>query len=1369
MSYLLIRYNKQKLLNKRYYFVIYQSILFMIIILSLITSFENNQRNIKMFQSEIKLIIKGRKNDCDLLGVQFYKEPSKVFVNGTLKNDCKKKCNLENEINNVTIEFKGLLNSTEKMFRELTDLIEVDLSNLDTSEVTSMSSMFYKCSNLERIDFGNINTSLVKDMNHLFYYCKKLEYINLSNFDTSSVTNMRELFSHCESLKLIDVSSFNTSNVEIMYDLFAYCYNLTSLNVSNFDTSRVIDMQGMFTHLYSLKYLDLSNFDTSKVTNMRMIFRKCSSLMYLDISNFNVNANYFKDNSLFGLDSLIVLNLNSFQFIRNESLSDPFNDLKNNILYCSEDTNLIRNMNNLHNNCSDLCFQKNIKIILKENRCIEFCNDSDSKFEFGNICYDKCPIGFSVLINDEYKCLDEIPKYYYLDANDNIYKYKQNIYLKIAGKNEQKFLTHYFYLNPKEVWVNGVLKPSCTKTCDLENDINNITISFDNQLESFDYMFNGITNIIEIDLSDLDTSKVTNMSHMFNGCTNLERIYFGNINTSLVKDMKYLFHNCKKLEYINLSNFDTSSVTSIQGIFRNCESLKSIDVSKFNTSKVVDMIGSFAYCYNLTSLNVSNFDTSKVTDMQGMFCHLYNITYLEVRINTLLVKNMLYMFENTNKLTSLDLSSFNTSSVVSMRRMFYRCESLKSIDVSSFNTSNVESMLGLFAYCYQLTSLDLSNFDTSSVVLVEQMFYSCENLKTLNIPKFNTSKVENFYYFFANCYQLTSLNLSNFNTSKVTNMTGMFYNLYNLKYLDLSNFNTSKVNDMQHLFYQCYSLIYLNLKNFKINEAVNYSNIFHKIPESTKICIEDIETKQLLLEANRYSDCSDICFKDNAKIDLFQNKCVEYVNETQIIFVYSTYYYNGCSFGYQILINDTYKCVYDIPKNYCLDKTDNIYKECNNGICFYQNSNDIISSDKRKCYFSLTHDDLNKDIYNIFINDINLTELEEGNDITFPIQNIYYSITTTSNQRNNIGKKNITYIDLGYCEKKLKEEYGIPSYKDLYIFKIDVYLEGMKIPKVEYEVYYPLNNNNLTKLDLSKCKNIKMDIFIPIDIQKEDLDKHNASSGYYNDICYTLTSESGTDKALKDRKNEFIEKNLTVCEENCEFTNYSETQKIGTCSCFVKFKVPLISEIKIDKDLLISNFKDIKNIANIKMLKCLNLFLDKKNIFKNYANYLFILLFILSFITLVVFPCYSYQKIKNTANEINNSINTNNEIISITNDINQKKIQRKNNIKKKTIFNNNGESKRKMVINKKNRIKKNQTNSNQQKSLKLKNQSTKDKITKLNVNNNIISNNHVSKQLLNKKKKKNLILTTNKAKNKVKNNNNNNNNNNNEPNDIKNI
>ena len=1479
MKYRHNKYNKLNILNDVFCFIVYKSKLFITIILlfTFVISFENNQRNIKMFQYEIKLLIRGNKSDVNLLSDHFYKEPSIVLVNGVLNSSCKKKCYFENESNNVTIKFEELLDTCEYMFNGLTNINEIDFSNLDTSKVKNMSHMFNGCTNLERIYFGNINTSLVQDMNCVFTDCKKLEFIDLSNFDTSSVTNMRSLFYGCESLKSIDVSKFNTSKVENMHGSFAYCYNLTSLNISNFDTSKVTTMQGMFYLSSSLKYLDLSNFNTSKVTNMEHIFQKCRSLLYLDISNFSTTSDYFTDSPLLELNSLIILNLNSFEFIMNESIKNPFEDLKHNILYCSEDTNLINYMNNSHNNCSDLCFQKNIKIILKENRCIEYCRDSDSKFEYGNICYDECPIGFPILINDEYKCLHEIPKYYYLDIKDDIYKYKQNIYLKVTGKNQQNILYNYFYLDPFEVWINGVLN-NCTKICNLgndNNDIKNITISFDKQLESFENIFYGLTNIKEIDLSNLDTSKVKNMLNMFNGCKNLERIYFGNINTSLVQNMENLFRGCNKLESIDLSNFDTSSVTTMQslfhychslksidvsnfntsnvenmfGLFANCynltslnisnfdtskvtnmqgmfchlynitylelplntskvenmmhmfentnkltsldissfntssvktmrrmfvkcynlksidlsnfdtssvtnmqclfqycHSLKSIDVSKFNTSNVENMYGLFANCYNLTSLNISNFDTSKVTDMQGMFCHLYSITYLEVRINTSKVENMMYMFENTNKLTSLDISSFNTSSVTTMKRMFYQCNNLKSIDLSKFDTSKVENLDRLFAYCYQLTSLDLSNFDTSSVTLMELMFYHCENLKLLNISKFNTSKVDNLSYLFAYCHELTSLDLSSFETSNITNMIGIFYNLYNLKYLDLSNFNTSNVNEMQFLFYQCYSLIYLNLKNFKIDDTVNYSNIFYDIPDNVKICIDDIDTTNLLLESKRYSDCSDICFKDNSKIDLSQNKCVEYCNETQNIFEYNKFCYERCPFGYQILINDIYKCVYDIPEDLCLDETENIYKECNSGICIYQNSNGIISYNENKCYFYKSKDDLNKDMLILFNREINLTELESGNDIKFSSDNIYYTITTTSNQRNNFGKENITYINLGDCEKKLKEKYGIPQHNDLYIYKLDVYLEGMKIPKVEYEVYYPLYDNNLTKLDLSKCKDIKMDIFVPIDIAKDDLDKHNSSSGYYNDICYTLTSEKGTDKALKDRKDEFIDKNMTVCEENCEFTNYNETQKIGTCSCYVKFNLPLVSEIKIDRDLLISNFKDVKNIANIKMLKCLNLFFDKKNIFKNYANYLFILLSILSFISVFVFSCSDYQKIKDIANEMNNTEKSNSNIISNTNNINNSKKTIRKRIIKKNNNNNNAESKIKIIKNKMNKKNEIKINQNRAKSLKFKNKSGKEKTTKLNVNNNIISNNPINLQLSNKKKKKKKILITNNDK-----------------------
>ena len=80
----------------------------------------------------------------------------------------------------------------------------------------------------------------------------------------------------------------------------------------------------------------------------------------------------------------------------------------------------------------------------------------------------------------------------------------------------------------------------------------------------------------------------------------------------------------------------------------------------------------------------------------------------------------------------------------------------------------------------------------------------------------------------------------------------------------------------------------------------------------------------------------------------------------------------------------------------------------------------------------------------------------------------------------------------------------------------------MKIPKVEYEVYYNLYDQQLVKLNLSGCENIKIDILLPMKVDYEDIDKLNTSSGYFNDICYTSTSDSGTDISLSDRKNDFI-------------------------------------------------------------------------------------------------------------------------------------------------------------------------------------------------------------------------------------------------------
>ena len=85
-----------------------------------------------------------------------------------------------------------------------------------------------------------------------------------------------------------------------------------------------------------------------------------------------------------------------------------------------------------------------------------------------------------------------------------------------------------------------------------------MTLKFEDQINSFKELFKNVTNIIEIDLSNFDSSQVTTMEKMFYGCWHLEKINFKNINTSSVEIMKGLFQDCSSLISIDISNFDTT-------------------------------------------------------------------------------------------------------------------------------------------------------------------------------------------------------------------------------------------------------------------------------------------------------------------------------------------------------------------------------------------------------------------------------------------------------------------------------------------------------------------------------------------------------------------------------------------------------------------------------------------------------------------------------------------------------------------------------------------------------------------------------------------------------------------------------------------
>ena len=359
----------------------------------------------------------------------------------------------------------------------------------------------------------------------------------------------------------------------------------------------------------------------------------------------------------------------------------------------------------------------------------------------------------------------------------------------------------------------------------------------------------------EIDLSNADTSAVTNMKSMFYECGNLVKLDISSFNTSKVTTMYQMFGNCSKLEALDLSSFDTSNVKDMSWMFNACKKLSALDVTGFNTSKVTDMSDMFSNCSGLSSIDLSSFDTSSVTTMSGMFSRCMGLTSLDVTgLNTSKVTNMNTMFIECSGLESIDVSKFDTSNVTTMTHMFSKCRSLTSLDLSNFNTSKVTEMAYMFNECNKLKSLDLSSFDTSNVKNMYQMFSSCSSLPSIDVSNFNTANVTDMRGMFGDCQKLTSLDLRSFDTSNVTSMASMFDNCLKLASVDLSSFNTSKVTSMGHMFDDC-ALTSIDLSNFDTSSVTSMAGMFRRCTALESVNVSSFNTENVTNMGQMFIAC----------------------------------------------------------------------------------------------------------------------------------------------------------------------------------------------------------------------------------------------------------------------------------------------------------------------------------------------------------------------------------------------------------------------------------------------------------------------------------------------------------------------------------
>ena len=682
----------------------------------------------------------------------------------------------------------------------------------------------------------------------------------------------------------------------------------------------------------------------------------------------------------------------------------------------------------------------------------------------------------------------------------------------------------------------------------------------------------------------------------------------------------------------------------------------------------------FSGITNIIEIDLSHFDASLVINMALMFNNCENLENIIFgNINTSLVKNMDCLFHGCKKLSSIDLTNFNTWKVTNMGSMFKFCESLISIDVSNFNTSNVETMYDIFARCKKLSSIDVSNFDTSNVKIMQGMFFVCEKLEYLDLSNFNTSSVKTMYSMFAYSESLVNINLFSFKIRKDVNISTIFdFNSDITLFLcvkDEETFNllkTQKKNLINDCSYFCFKK---NLKyNIRDNACVEncydseskyeYNNSCYEICPNTTFVSSNNEFKCLnkTSEGVYYCDkkksvfkeCYKTCKKCEEEGNQINNNCIECFDEFIFIndSIFKSNCYKQCTYYYYFDENDNYTCTESqqcpekfsklIPeKNECVDRYDEPYTYDYNSVSVSKSSNDTKENNSDS---ELIDEDIFLHNFRDYIHNTDITKnvIENKKDFIMKKNNVTYQITTTENQNNN-KDNNISTIDLKGCEKILREKNDINESLPLIILKIDYKTDDLLIPIIGYEIYHPISK---IQLDLTDCKDIKFDI--PVSIEEDKLFKHNPKSEFYNDDCSSYTTENGTDIILTDRKQEFKDKNLSLCQNNCEYIGYNTSNKQSSCECIIQNKIDSISEIIKNPNLLANDFPSDKSdskflSSNVETMKCTKSLFSKSGILTNISSYIIIVFFLHFLLSIILFMKCGYHLLENNIKEIVNS------------------------------------------------------------------------------------------------------------------------------------
>ena len=263
------------------------------------------------------------------------------------------------------------------------------------------------------------------------------------------------------------------------------------------------------------------------------------------------------------------------------------------------------------------------------------------------------------------------------------------------------------------------------------------------------FRYSTLSSTVMENVSQWDTSYVTNMSYMFadNSSFNSDLSLW---NTGNVIDMSGMFYNCTSFNQ-PIGNWSTGNVTSMSEMFYNCTSFNQ-PIGNWSTGNVTSMSEMF---YNCTSFNqpIGNWNTTQVTDMSYMFSDASAFNQPIGNWNTTQVINMLAMFSDASAFNQ-PIGNWNTSNVTNLRATFSRARAFNQ-SLDNWNTANVTTLQATFSEATAFNG-NIGNWNTSNVTTLQETFSGATAFNS-NIGNWNTSNVTSFGRVF---YNATSFNRS---------------------------------------------------------------------------------------------------------------------------------------------------------------------------------------------------------------------------------------------------------------------------------------------------------------------------------------------------------------------------------------------------------------------------------------------------------------------------------------------------------------------------------------------------------------------------------------------------------------------------------